>query len=127
MLSTIFSPISASPGSRSAASAAATRVTGSGDSISCVVNGMTEEVTTFRVRFTLASGTLFRKRFLGSARPWRAGCGALLRAEFASGQHYKSSRWQKAIASTLQACARQKALALGAKHDLTTCPYAKKN
>ena len=43
MLSTIFSPISSCPGSRSAASAAATRVTGSGDSISRVVNGMNEE------------------------------------------------------------------------------------
>jgi hypothetical protein len=48
--------------------AAATRVTGSGDSISRVVNGMGEEVTTFRVRFTLASGAFFRKRFLESAR-----------------------------------------------------------
>jgi hypothetical protein len=41
----------------------------------------------------------------------------VLPAEFASRQHYKSSRWQSAIAGTLQACALQKALALGAKHD----------
>jgi hypothetical protein len=38
------------------------------------VNGIDEEVTTFRVGFTLASGTLFRKRFLGSASLQRAGC-----------------------------------------------------
>jgi hypothetical protein len=68
MLSTIFSPISCRSGSRNAASAAATRVTGSGDSISRVVNGIDEKVTTLRARFTLASGTLFRKRFLGSGR-----------------------------------------------------------
>ena len=82
MLSTIFSPISSCPDSRSAASAAATRVTGSGDSISRVVNGMDEEVTAFRVRFTLASGTLFRKRFLGSARLQRAGGGILPQRTF---------------------------------------------
>jgi hypothetical protein len=60
------------------------------------VKGMDEEVTIFRVRFTLASGTLFRKRFLGSARLQRAA---------------------DAETSTTQACAPQKALALGAKHD----------
>jgi hypothetical protein len=32
------------------------------------VNGMGEEVTTFRVRFTLQSGAFFRKRFLESGR-----------------------------------------------------------
>jgi len=42
---------------------------------------------------------------------------SLLLAEFALGQQYKSSRRQNAIASTPQACAPQKALALGAKHD----------
>jgi hypothetical protein len=65
------------------------------------------EFKTFRVGFTLASGGFFRKRFLGSARLQRC----WLRhsaatnfpsppAEFASGQQYKSSRWQNAIAST---------------------------
>jgi hypothetical protein len=44
MLSTIFSPMSSCAGSRSAASAAATCVTGSGDSISRVVNGMEENL-----------------------------------------------------------------------------------
>jgi len=43
---------------------------------------MTENVTTFRVRFTLASGTLFRKRFLGSARLQRGGDGILLSRTF---------------------------------------------
>ena len=79
-----------------AASAATTRVTGSGDSISRVVKGM-EEVTRFRVGFTLASGGFFRKRFLGSARLQRAGCGILPTHFFCHernslGQHYKSSR-----------------------------------
>ena len=44
MLRTIFSPISSSPGWRSAASAAANRVTGSGDSISRVVNGISSAI-----------------------------------------------------------------------------------
>jgi hypothetical protein len=43
---------------------------------------MDEEVTTFRVRFTLAGGTLFRKRFLGSARLQRAGDGHSAIANF---------------------------------------------
>jgi len=38
---------------------------------------MDEEVTTFWVRFTLASGAFFRKRFLESARLQRADDGIL--------------------------------------------------
>ena len=63
-----------------------------------------------------------RKQFLASGRrdDLVAFCRnelCLATAEFVFGQHYKSSRWQSAIAGTLQACALQKALALGAKHD----------
>jgi hypothetical protein len=64
-----------------------------------------------------------RKQFLGSDRRGdlvAAFCRnelCLATAEFVFGQQYESSRWQNAIAGTLQACAPQKALALGAKHD----------
>jgi len=64
-----------------------------------------------------------RKQFLGERSPsdlvaafWRNEL-CLATAESVFGQHYKSSRWQNTIAGTLQACAPQKALALGTKHD----------
>src|SRR5258705_11462147 len=119
MLSPIFSPISSCPDSRSAASAAATRVTGSGDSISRVVKGMTEEVTTFRVRFTLASGTLFRKRFLGSARLQRAGCTILPQRTFhyhylaISGLHHKVRDGRMPSPAATGVLSPEVALALG--------------
>src|SRR5512133_1043028 len=96
MLSTIFSPISCCSGSRNAASAAATRVTGSGDSISRVVNGMNEE--RYNVAGKIYAGewnfvpqAISGERMLVACwlRRYAATNFPLLRAEFASGQHYQ--------------------------------------
>jgi len=84
---------------------------------------MDEEVTTFRVRFTLPSGTFFRKRFLASARLQPARYGILpsrilwfrheIRLGGDNGKFVPAECRNQVTAAT----APQKALALWVKHD----------
>src|SRR6266446_1395010 len=71
ILSTIFSPMSSLPVSRRAASAAATRVTGSGDSISLVVNGIKK--TGLRCRVGVFTQAQFPEERAASLQ-FAAGC-----------------------------------------------------